>query len=221
MGVVRDGYQLLDMGSSNGVYVLGRKIQKVVIQEGDVFSIGDVHIRLLPEDLPATLAETRAAPVPGRERRGAGPGSLSARSPGEASAPPRRAPMAPGALGASSVALGLVLVLSPFILGPGTPPAAYGLALLGVLSMVAGLAFLRGLPWARTLHYGLFGLWILTCLLAPFGLAGLAYQIRGEDHPDSDVLFALVIGMAGLLAMATLIAGALLGRIYVPAPLPL
>ncbi len=57
--IVPEGYHLLDMGSSNGVYVLGQKIDDAIIREGDVFSMGDVFVRILPEDMPATLAMTQ------------------------------------------------------------------------------------------------------------------------------------------------------------------
>ena len=77
------------------------------------------------------------------------------------------------------------------------------------------------MAWARNLHYGLFALWTLTCLLAPLGVVGFAYQLRGEDRPETDAFFAVVLGIAGAMAVIALVLAAFLARIYVPAPLPL
>jgi hypothetical protein len=64
-------------------------------------------------------------------------------------------------------------------------------------------------------------MWTLTCLLAPLGVIGFAYQLGGEDHPETDVFFAVVIGFAAVLAVVALLVAAFLARIYIPAPLPL
>ena len=61
MRVVPEGYHLLDMGSSNGVYVLGQKIDDAIIREGDVFSMGDVFVRILPGGLFSTYVTDEAA----------------------------------------------------------------------------------------------------------------------------------------------------------------
>ena len=71
------------------------------------------------------------------------------------------------------------------------------------------------------LHYILFTAWSVTCLLAPFGVIGFAYQLKGREHPDTDSFFAVVIGIAAALAVAALAVATFLARIYIPAPLPL
>ncbi|MBX7184593.1 MAG: FHA domain-containing protein [Vicinamibacteria bacterium] len=228
--VVPEGYHLLDMGSSNGVYVLGQKIDDAIIREGDVFSMGDVFVRILPEDMPATLAmpqsrgdatvmqsrppiepARRVPPPPLRraETRAPAPASLSASA------------LAPRVLAVSSLATGIALIVGPLSLGPQLGVLAYVVPVFGVFSTIAGLGLLGGFRWARSIHYALFTIWTLTCLLAPFGVIGFAYQLRGEDRPETDSFFSVVIGIAGALAVIALIAAVFLARIYVPAPLPL
>jgi hypothetical protein len=228
--VVPEGYHLLDMGSSNGVYVLGQKIDDAIIREGDVFSMGDVFVRILPEDMPATLAmpqsrgdatvmqsrppiepARRVPPPPLRraETRAPAPASLSASA------------LAPRVLAVSSLATGIALIVGPLSLAPQLGVLAYVLPVFGVFSAIAGLGLLGGFRWARGIHYALFTIWTLTCLLAPFGVIGFAYQLRGEDRPETDSFFSVVIGIAGALAVIALIVAVFLARIYVPAPLPL
>ena len=124
-------------------------------------------------------------------------------------------------LGVSSLAVGTALIVGPLSLGRQLGALAYVLPLLGVLSALAGLGVLGGFKWARSIHYAVFTIWTLTCLLAPFGVIGFAYQLRGEDNPDTDAFFAVLIGIAGGLAVMALIVATFLARIYIPAPLPL
>jgi len=228
--IVPDGYHLLDMGSSNGVYVLGQKVDDAIIREGDVFSMGDVFIRILPEDMPATLAMTRgrsdatamqSRPPIEPARRPAPPPARRV----ETRAPPAPSPsasaLAPRVLALSSLATGVALIVGPLSLGRQLGVMAYVLPAIGVLSAVAGLGLLGGFGWARSVHYVVFTIWIITCLLAPFGVIGFAYQLRGEDHPETDNFFSVVIGLAGALAVIALIVAVFLARIYVPVPLPL
>ena len=227
--VVPDGYQLLDMGSSNGVYVLGQKIDDAIIREGDVFSMGDVFVRILPEDMPPTLAMGRnrpdatmmqAAPPVEPPRRPLPPPLPRAAS----RTPPHRraAPaLAPRVLAICSLATGAGLIAGPLSLGAQIGMLAYALPVVGVFSAIAGLGLLGGFRWSRSLHYAVFTIWTLTCLLAPFGVIGFAYQLRGEDRPETDSFVAVVIGIAGALAVIALVVAAFLARIYVPAPLPL
>lgn len=227
--VVPDGFHLLDMGSSNGVYVLGQKIDDAIIREGDVFSMGDVFVRILPEDMPSTLAMPRndatlrqmAPPVFDPPPRRPLPPPLSRvepRTPGPAPAVPL---LAPRVLGASSVAAGVALIAGALTLGPQLGSLAYVLPVLGVFSALAGLGALGGFRFARGLHYLVFTIWTMTCLMAPFGVIGFAYQLRGEEHPDTDSFFAVVIGISGAMAVIALIIATFLSRIYIPTPLPL
>jgi hypothetical protein len=225
--IVPEGYQLLDMGSSNGVYVLGQKIDDAIIREGDVFSMGDVFVRILPEDMPATLA--MAHPRNDRTVMQARPPIEPPRRPlppplrSESLAPagrPVRSGLAPRVLAICSLAVGVGLIAGPLTLGPQLGVVAYVLPVVGVFSAISGLGLLGGFGWARSAHYAVFTIWTLTCLLAPFGVIGFAYQLRGEDRPETDSFFAVVIGIAGALAVIALIVAVFLARIYVPAPLP-
>ncbi len=230
MRVVPDGYHLLDMGSSNGVYVLGQKIDDAIIREGDVFSMGDVFVRILPEDMPATLAMTQsrgdatvmqARPPIEPARRPPPPPLRRAEPRTPASASPSASALAPRVLAVSSLAVGVALIVGPISLGPQLGVLAYVLPVIGIFSAIAGLGLLGGFRWTRSLHYAVFTIWTLTCLLAPFGVIGFAYQLRGEDHPETDSFFSVVIGIAGALAVIALIIAVFLARIYIPAPLPL
>ncbi len=226
--IVPEGYHLLDMGSSNGVYVLGQKIDDAIIREGDVFSMGDVFVRILPEDMPATLAMTQSrsdatvmqARPPIEPARRVPPPPLR-RAESRAPAPALAFALAPRVLAVSSLATGVALIVGPLSLGPQLGVLAYVLPVLGIFSAIAGLGLLGGFRWARSIHYAVFTIWTLTCLLAPFGVIGFAYQLRGEDHPETDSFFAVVIGIAGAMAVIALIVAVFLGRIYIPAPLPL
>ena len=226
--IVPEGYHLLDMGSSNGVYVLGQKVDDAIIREGDVFSMGDVFVRILPEDMPATLA--MAQPKADRTVMQARPPIEPPRRPlpPPLRPEPRTPPLGPAApalaprvLAICSLAVGIGLIVGPPTLGTQLGVLSYVLPVLGVFSALAGLGLLGGFRWARSLHYAVFTIWTLTCLLAPFGVIGFAYHLRGEDHPETDSFFAVVIGIAGALAVIALIVAAFLARIYVPAPLPL
>lgn len=221
--VVPDGYNVLDLGSSNGVYVLGQKVDDAILREGDVFSMGDVFVRILPSDGRATRRDpdrdgdaTLVRPRPEMEARRAVP--LSLRTSSSVRAP---AGLAPRMLALSSLATGLALMAGPLSLGPQLGVLAYILPAFGVFSAIAGLSLLGRFRWARGLHYAVFTIWILTCLLAPFGVIGFAYQLRGEDQADTDSFFAVVIGIGGALAVLAIIVAVFLARIYIPEPLPL
>ena len=228
--IVPGGYQLIDMGSSNGVYVLGQKIDDAIIREGDVFSMGDVFVRVLPEDMPATIAMSNAAdatlkqiapPIEPPRRPLPPPISRVDSRSIKVIEIPREARLAPKALGGSSIAIGLALIGTSLALISQLGASAFVPAVFGVFSIVAGVGLFGRHWWARSIHYATFTMWAVTCLLAPFAVIGFAYQLRGEDHPDTDSFFAVVIGIAGLMAVVALIGAAFLARIYIPGPLPL
>lgn len=63
-----DGLVVRDSGSANGVYVNGRKIDRVALKEGDEVKLGDVTLIVLPEEVAGTLVmgpdEYGGAPPP-------------------------------------------------------------------------------------------------------------------------------------------------------------
>lgn len=222
-----EGFHLLDMGSANGVYVLGQKVEDAIIREGDVFSMGDVFVRILPEDMPATLAmpkpkkEAAAPPAPPPiEPRHALRPAVPRAVPRSTAASPKTPLLASRVLAASSISVGLALMAGAFYLWPQLDSLAFAPFVVGVFSTVAGLGLLARAHWGRSLHYALFAVWIVSCLLAPLGIIGFAYQFRGEGRAETDSFFAVVVGIAGFLALIALVAAAFLARLYVPVPLP-
>jgi len=223
--VVPEGFHLLDMGSANGVYVLGQKVEDAIIREGDVFSMGDVFVRILPEDMPATLAmptkqaAAPPAPLPVEARRPLR--SVAPRAaPRSAAASPEAPLLTPRVLAVSSIAVGLALMTGAWYVRPQLDSLAFPPFVIGVFSTVAGLGLLARAHWARSLHYALFVVWIVGCLLAPLGVIGFAYQFRGEGRAETDSFFAVVVAIGGFLALVAVVAAAFLARLYVPIPLP-
>jgi hypothetical protein len=226
---VPGGFNLLDLGSSNGVYVLGQKVDDAIIREGDIFSIGDVFIRILPGDgvskvLPssdATMVQvSRPVEVPRRTQVA----TPMARGLDDSVSPVATLPtvlLAGRVLSVSSILVGIGLVAGPLSLRSQLGLLATVLPALGGLSILAGAGQLGGMRWARNVHYALFTTWALTCLLAPLGVIGFAYQLRGEDHPETDTFFTVLIALAAVFAVGALLVAGFLARIYVPAPLPL
>jgi hypothetical protein len=132
--VVPGGFHLLDMGSSNGVYVLGQKVEDAIIGESDVFSMGDVFVRILPEDMPATQAIPRSDATMVQTSRPIQPPRRRlppSRSPDASRPPGPPTAFAPRVLGGSSIVIGLALVVGPLSLGPQLGIMAYALPVLG------------------------------------------------------------------------------------------
>lgn len=193
--------------------------------------MGDVYVRVLPDDMPVTLAMSKAeaaayqsSPRIEAPRRAAIPPPPARRSESDRTYTSirKRAPLiAPQALGVVSIAVSIGLILGPLSLASQIGVLAYIVPVLGIASAIAGLGVLSGGRWARSLHYVLFTIWTLTCLLAPFGVIGFAYQMRGEERPDTDTFFTALIAIAGVLAIIALLAAAFLVKVYVPVPLRL
>jgi hypothetical protein len=223
---VPEGFHLLDLGSSNGVYVLGQKVDDAIIRAGDIFSMGDVFVRVLPSDRShpsiapssdATMVQTSFPREPSRRA----PPAVS-RDASYPSAPPRPRPLlAAGALGASSILVGVSLIVGALSLRSQIGMMAVALPALGALSLIAGVGVLGGFNWARNLHFTLFTIWTLSCLLTPCGIIGISYHLRGEESPELDSFFTVLIGIGTILAILALALAGFLARIYVPAPLPI
>lgn len=49
------GLSVRDAGSANGIYVNGRKVDRAPLDVGDEVRLGEVVLRVLPEDVPGTL----------------------------------------------------------------------------------------------------------------------------------------------------------------------
>ena len=49
------GITIRDAGSANGVFVNDRKVERSPLKEGDLVRLGDVVLKVLPEEMPGTL----------------------------------------------------------------------------------------------------------------------------------------------------------------------
>lgn len=103
------GIAIRDSGSANGVYVNDKKVERAALKEGDLIRLGDVELKVLPEEMPGTLMmgpEDMEAGAPGEDEAPAAaaappaPAAPAARAPAEVPAPPARpAPRPPAAPG--------------------------------------------------------------------------------------------------------------------------
>jgi len=105
------GIAVRDAGSANGVFVNDKKVERAALSEGDIVRLGDVELKVLPEQVPGTLMmgpedmETGDHPVvvaepkpvaivpppPAPAAPAARPSAApAARPPAEAAAPPAR-----------------------------------------------------------------------------------------------------------------------------------
>jgi hypothetical protein len=49
------GISIRDAGSANGIYVNGKKVERSALASGDVVRLGEVSLRVLPEEVPGTV----------------------------------------------------------------------------------------------------------------------------------------------------------------------
>ncbi|HJS58981.1 MAG TPA: FHA domain-containing protein, partial [Vicinamibacteria bacterium] len=49
------GISIRDAGSANGIYVNGKKVERSALADGDVVRLGEVSLRVLPEEVPGTV----------------------------------------------------------------------------------------------------------------------------------------------------------------------
>lgn len=233
MRAIPEGYHLLDMGSSNGVYVRDQKVDDAILHEGDTFAIGDAFIRILEDDIPPTLAMSGSAarqermaaildptPTPAMPPQAPRIADLPALDPSFQAPPPARSLMAPTVLGASSIVVGLSLILGSVAVGRPLGAVSLLFSMAGLVSVSAGIGQFMRAHWARQAHFGLFALWALSCVLAPFGAMGLAYQLRGEGKAETDSFFALALGLAAMIGIAGIVAAVVLVRFYYAGPVP-
>ena len=151
------GIAIRDAGSANGTFVNGRKIERANLTEGDVVRVGEVILKVLPEDVPGTLvmapedieevggSQPPAPPrAPARATTAPPPPSPIAppQAPVQPPEPPRAAPMDRPPPGTSGAATGPIL-------RPLTISVLAALWLLGALSDIAiivGLWLTPGQP---------------------------------------------------------------------------
>ena len=181
------GITIRDAGSANGVFVNDRKVERAPLKEGDLVRLGDVVLKVLPEDLPGTLmmgpedmdavgegqpapaappGDAPAPPPPASAAAAAVPPGPPARRP-EASVPPER----PAPRPAPAPAAPRPRPRAVSSAGASRPLTVTVLAVLWLLSIplygAGGLALAHGLGWS--------GLWAAL----PVGLGLVLTLVSG------------------------------------------
>jgi FHA domain len=121
-----DGLVVRDSGSANGVFVNGRKIDRIALNEGDEVKLGDVTLIVLPEEVAGTLVmgpdeyggAAPAGPVT-TEMPAIDPDGTLLPLPGAMPPPAPPLPHPPGASGTSGTIP--VIVAPPLPPRPGVP----------------------------------------------------------------------------------------------------
>jgi hypothetical protein len=198
------GIVIRDAGSANGVFVNDRKVERAALSEGDVIRLGDVVLKVLPEEMPGTLMmgpediETGAHPVgvPAPAAPPPGPAPPAAHAPPEAPPPPRPRPE-PRVRPAASTAperpltvtlLAMLWLASILVYGLGGVWTAHALgwsgvwaalpiatgALIALVSAVMAYGLWSLAPWARVLQIIFAAVGLLFC---PFTLASVAVLV--------------------------------------------
>jgi FHA domain-containing protein len=96
-----DGLTIRDSGSANGVYLNGKRIERSALQVGDEVRLGEVVVKILPDDMPGTLVmgpdemDFGAAPPKARPRTSDSTPTVPPAVPLPPAAPPAVTPSRP------------------------------------------------------------------------------------------------------------------------------
>lgn len=100
--VTPTGLQVRDAGSANGIFVNGKKLERSPLAAGDLVRLGEVILKVLPEDMPGTVVMAEddlvdLGPPPEAKAKAAGPTALDtdALARRDVGAKPRTAPRPP------------------------------------------------------------------------------------------------------------------------------
>jgi pSer/pThr/pTyr-binding forkhead associated (FHA) protein len=229
-----DGLVIQDAGSSNGLRVNGRRLERSRLRPGDIVSIGDTTLTILseaPETLVApAMTET---PRPGPPRR-------SVDSAPRATAPPPKIPQRPQrrvaprrdagppvtltalsvlwALSAPTwLVVGLLLAIRAEA-GIVTGSVAVGAGLvLGAFGAVMATGLRAQAYWARYLQIATAGIGLFVCPFTFASVTILIYMLRpdvraafeaedpGGGAGDAEPTFAL--SLLGMLALGLVVTG--------------
>ena len=201
-----DGIAIRDTGSANGVYLNGKKIERASLQPGDVVSVGDVILTVLPEDVPGTLVmgpeEAAQLEPDSTSMIPAGAlGILSAPPPSRSplSAPPPSAPPHPAPPPVRAPSISTTAPTPPF---PGPLPARAP-ALTPpypsppLVDREPGVATVAPAPTHRPLTVSILAaLWAASVLL--YGVGALAALVG-----QSGAMAFLTAAFVGLLALVS------------------
>ena len=145
------GLAIRDTGSANGIYVNGRRVERAALESGDVVRLGEIVVKVLPEEVEGTLAMApdELVALGGEAARGVAsagaPAPVSALPgppPANAAAPEagsRRAPATRPSFGAGPTAIPRPLTLTLLAALWALAVPLYGVGGL-VLGFGAGLA---------------------------------------------------------------------------------
>ena len=172
------GMAIRDSGSANGVYVNGRRVERSVLAAGDVVRLGEIVIKVLPEEMGGTVAmgpdELRDVEA---ARQAAGPVELGTPLPSPARQPepppPPRGPTSPSERPGAAPRPPAARPRGPLPrpLTVSLLAALWALAVplyLGLAAWVGLSAGLRG--WARAGGAAFFGLLALLGVVLAAGL---------------------------------------------------
>ncbi len=177
-----DGLSIRDTESANGIFVNGQKVERAKLQERDLVRLGEIVLRVLPEQITGTV-------VMGPEDLVDIAPALARPDPSPPPAPARRRPVPPTA------PLDPTTPSAPFRAARPAAPAQAPLPRPAPASSAAGPSG-RPLP-ARPLTVTVLSLlWVASILL--YGGAGAFLAVRG-DLPSPFGLVAAILG--GVLAL--------------------
>ncbi len=135
------GLTIRDTGSANGVFVNAKKVERASLEPGDLVRVGEVFLKVLPEEITGTV-------VMGPDELEAGPAEAGTRPPPPKSEPPKPRPPAapaprsgPRPVSAPARAPAEALRTAGASVAPARPLTV---TVLGVLWLVSSLLFLGG-----------------------------------------------------------------------------
>ncbi len=191
------GLAIRDAGSANGIFVNGDKVERASLKDGDVVRLGEVILKVLPEEIPGTLVmgpDELAQHAKGAEP-GPAPPPLPAfeRTPAPAAKPlPVAAPQAPR-VPTPPPAARLPVVPTPVPARPRPAPAPR-------VSAPSQVSYREAAP--TPMLTALVGVWALGILAYP--VLALTQAFSGGWHGLGSgvwVAFGLVMmGVSGLMA---------------------
>jgi len=158
-----DGISIRDTGSSNGVFVNGRRVERAHLREGDVIGVGDVQLTVLDDDTPSTLSMISG---------GEGAGDATAFIPKGAAAPPPPPAGSPQVTSAGS---------PPWVLGEAesqqvpviSPRRPLTVTVLALLWIVSGLLYGVGGVVAAFFSHGIAAVAAVFAALLFVAVAGV------------------------------------------------
>jgi hypothetical protein len=200
------GMTIRDAGSANGVFVNDRKVERAPIKEGDLVRLGDVVLKVLPEEMPGTLMmgpEDMDAVAAGQPPAAAAPEAAPPAAPAPASlppAPPGRRPEAsapperPAARPAPAAAPPPPRPRAAPYAGASRPLTVTVLSVLWLLSIplygLGGLALADGLGWSGLLAAVPVGLGLMLTLVS--GVMGYGLWVLAPWARVAQIVLAAI-----------------------------